>query len=237
MFKKIFCFICVLAFSASFASSVSATNEASFSLEDIATNKNRLFDTNLCVSCEVAAFVAEISYNPDELRFDSAKAFNETALISVNSEVSGKVKIAYLCEDGASGELIMLSFKSFTFDTEISLEVSQVIDKNGSDIVAASVKGAFVEISGTSQSSKPKTDKSSGKSPKATLSHIETTTLSSAVANEINLESNKNDSRLKTMAIVLSAVAVLGMGAVGFYLGRKSSTKKQIRSLLNEKDS
>lgn len=227
MFKRLLCFICVLIFSASFTAAVSATNEVSFSLEDISTNKNRLFDTNLSVDYEVAAFVAEVSYNPLKLRFDTAKALNDTALISVNSEVSGNVKIAYLCEDGASGELIRLSFKSFTSDAEISLAVSQVIDKNGNELTATSQKGAFVSVSGPAQNADSKTDKIPAKRENATTSSAETSALSDSVANEINLTSGRNDGRMKIVAIAISAVAVLGIGAVGFYLGRKSGRKNK----------
>ena len=227
MFKKIFCFICVLILPLAFAATVSAANEACFSVSDITTNKNRLFDTNLSADSQVAAFVAEISYNKDELRFDGAKVLAEDAQLSVNSEANGFVKIAYLCESGASGDLIKLSFKSFTSDTEISFEVSQVIDKDGNDITAVSTKDAFVKISDSEKKADSKTDKSSEKDQKGSSSQIETSALENTDINEINLASNKNVSNIKIVAIVLSVVAVLGIGVAGFYLGRKSSRKNK----------
>ena len=227
MFKKILRFICVLILSVAFTVTVSASNEASFSLTDITTNKNRLFDTMLSANCEIAAFVAEITYNPEELRFDGAKALADNALLSVNSENYGNVKIAYLCESGTSGDLINLSFKSFTTDTTISLEASQVIDKDGNELTAVSAKGAFVEISGSEQNADSKTDKSHVKPEKATTSQAETSPLPTSDANEINLVSDRNDSNMKIVAIVISAVAVLGIGVAGFYLGRKSSRKNK----------
>ena len=227
MCKKILCFFCVLVFAAAFTITVSAADDASFSLGDVSVNKNRLFDTNLSASCDVAAFVAEITYNPEELRFDKAKALSENAYISVNNDGSGIVTMAYLCENEASGDLIKLSFKSFTSDTSISLEVSQVIDMNGNDITVSSAKGAFVAVSGSSQGSDTKqSNKSSVTKTESAASQTETSLCTDADANEINL-SAKDNGKLKLIGIVVSVSAVLGIGAISFYLGRKSGRKNK----------
>lgn len=196
--------------------SVFAVSEVSFSLTDVSTEKNRLFETTLCVSGEVAAFNATLTYDENSIEFREAKVLTEDAEISINSNEAGMVKIAYLCEDGATGELIKFTFKSADKSSSISLSAEQVIDCDLNDLSVTSLKGAEISVI-----SDNKTESKHEAKTETTEVTTANASKSPAVYKELTAE-NGSDLNL-IICIAGGSALVLAVALLGFFLGRSSA--------------
>lgn len=207
---------------------VSAQPEAEFSLSHEATEQNRIFYTTLSANVEVAAFVAHLEFDENLLEFRQVKAFDKTAELSVNHSDFGKLSVAFLCENGAKGELLSFGFKAKPTTTEISLKVSQVIDFRGNDLPINKSEGAVITVN--AQSSSVKSQEANAESgvavvPENTFSHSGTALSQSASPEEMFISaSGKGSSHLRALLCFIACSAVLAaVAAVAFSLGRRTA--------------
>ncbi len=121
--------------------SVCGAQTAEFSLSHAQVSVNRLFEVTLSAKGEdsLSAFVAELSFDPEVLKFDSASVTDSSAQYSVNSHEKGKLTVVYLDEDGAScadsTALISFKFKALAVgNTQIKLFVRDAISPEAEDI-------------------------------------------------------------------------------------------------------
>ena len=153
--KAFFCsVICTVLFLASFVNAWAAG--CCFSLTDAQADKGRLFKVSLvCEGTEkIAAFVADIEYDSQALSYRSVSVNNKNAEYSINAVEEGKLRLAYLCEDGvdcADKEPLL----DFTFKAEqaggfeITAHIEQTIDADGTDVSINSEQlSAAVSIAG-----------------------------------------------------------------------------------------
>ncbi len=139
-------FRCVMAVLASVALLVSSVlfvqgaEGLEFSLSHAQVSVNRLFEVTLSAKGEysLSAFIAELIYDPDVLRYDSAFVQDDVQY-SVNSLEAGKLTVVYLDEDGASctDSTALMSFKFKALaegNTEIKLSVRDAITPESTDI-------------------------------------------------------------------------------------------------------
>lgn len=219
MYKRLLCaFALLILFSAPVNASA---EEVSFSLSDVSCEKNRLFETTLCVSTEVAAFTATLTYDENEVEFRNAKAVSKTAELSVNSGESGKVKIAYLCESGAVGEAVTFTFKSADKSSKITLTAEQVIDSDSNDLAVTSLKGAEISVD-SHKSSEPQTE--SGETSAATESIP-----SKGSTNYMEIPPKTTFDIALVICIAGGTVLILAVAAVAFFLGRASAKNNNNR--------
>lgn len=221
MFKRLICTLSLLVLLI-LPISAFAAGEVSFSLTDVSTEQNRLFETTLCASGEVAAFTATLTYDETAIEYRSAKAVGTDASLSVNSNESGKVKIAYLCENGATGELVKFTFKSADKSSSISLTAEQVIDTKANDLSVTSLKGAEVSVI-----SDNKTDTKLETEAETTETAAANTSKSPAVYKELTAE-NGSDVNL-ILCVAGGVVLVLAVALLGFFLGRSSAKNNNNR--------
>lgn len=224
MFKRLVCAFLLLVLLIA-PTNVFAANEAGFSLTDVTTEKNRLFETALFVSGDVAAFTATLTFDESTINFRSAKAADENAVLSVNS-TNGKVKIAYLCETGATGELVTFTFKSSAQSAFISLSVGQVIDAKANDLSAQSLKGANVTV--VSASKTEDKDANKGETATATAATEATeVTKGPAVSAELPVKGGVDVTFILLFAVgaVLATMLILA----AFFLGRRSAKNNNNR--------
>ncbi|MBR3987947.1 MAG: hypothetical protein IKK10_01440 [Clostridia bacterium] len=223
MFKKLLCPLILLAL-LTLPLSVSAVSNVSFSLSDVSTEKNKLFETVLSADAEVSAFVAHLEFDENKTEFKGAKAISGSAEISVNSNEKGKVSLAYLAEDGTSGELVSFTFKSKTESTSISLSLEQVIDKNANELGVAGKKGANVTVN--IKADCPKSNKTNEESN--STAHTDTGTASTG---EVYIDIPSKNSTDATLIICISVlfVMIFAVAAVAFFLGRNSAENKNSR--------
>lgn len=239
MCKKLLCVFILTAILCS-PVNVLCANDVSFSLTDVTTEKNRLFETQLCVSDEVAAFTATLTFDENALQFRQAKALSDEAVISVNDTEEGKVKIAYLCENGATGELLSFTFKSSDKSSHIDLSAEQVIDTNANDLSPKSIKGAEISVSSISHQDKSKTESENSK-PQTNESQNYQTNLQdeSSVANTtlyLDIPPKDGTDLSLILSIAGGAVVVFMVAAVAFFLGKNSDKNKNNRKAQHEKD-
>lgn len=135
------CFLCLVIFAFSSANCFAAT--AQFSLPDVQTKENRVFDVTLNVSdCkDVSAFMCELEYDPTVFEYKSASSALQDAVIEVNSQSDGKLKAVFLCEDSVSAEdeisLVTFSFKALKAgEHNINLSVYDCINGEFEDLEA-----------------------------------------------------------------------------------------------------
>lgn len=227
MYKRLLCaFVLLILFSAPV--NASAENEVSFHLTDASCDKNRLFETTLCVSGEVAAFTAELNFDENAVEFREAKALTEDAELSVNSNEIGKIKIAYLCESGTAGELITFTFKSTDKSTDINLNVEQVIDSDSNDLSVTSLKGATITVEAKKPNNNNKSDKADsteGSESSSPSTHSFDSTKDSVAYLEIPPE-NAVDTTL-IFCIAGGTALMFAVAAVAFFLGKKASAKNK----------
>ncbi len=224
MFKKILCFSLLLVFFC-LPLNVLAANEVRFSLADVSTEKNRLFETTLSANSEVAAFVATLTFDENVLEFREAKALSDTAEISVNNSESGSVIIAYLCKEGTKGELIAFTFKAKDESTHIALSLEQVIDKSAADLSVSSQKSASVTVlSKITQKDKTKETKDDLSEADSLASDTNTTLQNSNESIEVKAEKGV-DVNLVT-SIICTAFVIFAVAGVAFVLGKKSGKNK-----------
>lgn len=214
MYKYLLCTLALLMVFA-LPLNVSAAEEVTFSLTDVSCEKNRLFETTLCVSGKVAAFVAELTFDENAVAFRSASAVSDDAQLSVNSNESGKIKVAFLCKNGVNGEVINFTFKSTSESSHIDLSVEQVIDSSSNDLAVKSLTGAEITV-GT----------------KETIVNTESTDqpteAESTYVGSNHIELAQNDS-LNTSTLVIyiagGVVLLFGVAAAAFFIGRNSRRK------------
>lgn len=211
MFKKLIC-IFTLAALLVLPARVSAESDLGFSLTDVTTEKNRLFETTLSTDTEVAAFVIKLNFS-ESTTFKEAKALHEDAMLSVNCE-QGQVTVAYLCESGAKGELIEFTFKSSDRSSTIDLSAEQVIDKNAEDL-SIFTKGANVTVL---SKVKPQNDKTQNEKPLPTFTY-----------NKTNIDIEPKGTFDFTLALCFFSGGVLlsATAVVAFLLGKKSQNKQE----------
>ena len=143
MFKKSFCLMFVL-IALSTPYFAFAENEASAFLSNVCCEKNRLFETYLSVNTEVCAFIAILEFDESKVEFREATALSEDTVISVNNSEKGKVTLAFLNKNGIKDEVLKLTFKAKADSTDITLNLEQVINRKGEDIVLSRVTGAMI---------------------------------------------------------------------------------------------
>lgn len=175
-------FRCVTAMLASLAllqSSVMLVQGAEglgFSLSHEQVSVNRLFEVTLSAKGEysLSAFIAELIYDPDVLRYDSASVQDDVQY-SVNSLEAGKLTAVYLDERGVSctkGTVLMsFKFKAMTEgNTEIKISVRDAITSESTDISVLRCTSSQVAVL-----SKVSADKNSDKVTSSKESVTETT--------------------------------------------------------------
>ncbi len=151
--------ICMVFFLASVITA--SAQDCEFSLTDAQPNVGRLFRFSLeCRSTnKIAAFVSEIEYDAQALKYRSVRKEAENAEYSINVMEEGKLRLVYLCEDGADNAPLF----EFTFKAEqagefiISASFEQVIDVNGTEVPISSVESGLVTVDAPDK--KPKTEK------------------------------------------------------------------------------
>lgn len=226
MYKRILCFLCLLLLLCT-PLWVSASNEAGFSLSDIETNKNRIFETTLSVTgCPLAAVTATLTYDSSVIEFREAKSLDSNALLSVNSQTDGTVKIAYLNENGTEGGLVVFRFKSHSTNTFIDLEINQAITADSDDISVSKAKGANVSINVTAKDTKPsdKTVTAINSSSEYSTEATQTQATNTDTETKLVIRGEKNNSA-KVIAIAVGCLVLTAIVVLSFYLGRKSSKK------------
>lgn len=228
MFKRLICTL-ILSVLLIFPLSVSALNEVSFYLTDVSCEQNRLFETTLCVSGEVAAFTATLTYDENDVTFRGAKAINSEAELSVNS-TEGLVKIAYLCENGASGELITFTFKSTDKGSSVSLAAQQVIDCDLNDLTVTSLKGAEVSVASVNRTeSEQKTKAEAETTAKTENTEVPTANSAKSTAAQKELPAKSGYDPTLTFCIAGGAVLVFAVAALSFFLGKNSAKNNNNR--------
>ena len=201
-----------------------AANEAYFSLSDVSTDKSRIFETVLSADSEVAAFVAHLEFDEGALEFRNAAVLNASAEISVNYQQGGKVTLAYLAENGSTGELIDLSFRLKDAEAFISLSLEQVIGSDGKDIYVCSAKGASVSLS--EETAEISTNQKISKSTEALTEHQTdatdsvSSTSEEAASDYIYLPATVSGNHLLILTAAGGFTIALGIGAIAFILGR-----------------
>lgn len=226
MFKRLICTL-ILSVLLIFPLSVSALNEVSFYLTDVSCEQNRLFETTLCVSGEVAAFTATLTYDENDVTFKGAKAINSEAELSVNS-TEGLVKIAYLCENGASGELIMFTFKSTDKGSSVSLAAQQVIDCDLNDLTVTSLKGAEVSVASVNKTESEQKTKAET-TAKTENTEVPTANSAKSTAAQKELPAKSGYDPTLTFCIAGGAVLVFAVAALSFFLGKNSAKNNNNR--------
>lgn len=220
MFKPAVCFFFIL-LSLCTSVSVCAESEATASLTDVITDKNRLFKTCLSVNTEVAAFIAILEFDENKVQFREAEALSENTELSINNSEKGKVTLAFLNEQGTKGDIIKFTFKANSESSSISLTLQQVINHKSEDIELATVTGADVTVN----SQKADQNGNNTKESDISISSTEIITSESASAKDwLNLYiPAQNDSFTQVFICVSVAVLILSVGATGFILGKKTN--------------
>ena len=148
-----------------FSSAVSAlaTCEAEFSLSDAQASLNRLFEVTLCAKGDInlSSFVAELAFDSQVLKFDSASVEENDAQYSVNTSQKGRLTAVYLCEDGVSLEenksLMTFTFKALNVgNTQIELSVRDAITSDLTDVAVSECVYSKVTVTGANASSTTK---------------------------------------------------------------------------------
>ena len=122
--------------------------ECSFSLADADVQKGRLFDISFSVSGEdIASFIAEYTFDSKYLKLSSCKSVDKNAVVEVNQNDEGQIKVVYLCDEGTDSPVLTLTFKGLQeSSTEVACKVSQVINTDYEDISVTSCKSAKINF-------------------------------------------------------------------------------------------
>ncbi len=223
MFKKSFCLLFVL-IALSTPYSAIAENEASAFLSNVCCEKNRLFETYLSVNIEVCAFIAILEFDESKVEFREATALSEDTVISVNNSEKGKVTLAFLNKNGIKGEVLKLTFKAKADSTDITLNLEQVINRKGEDIVLSRVMGAMITSSSDtadkSINDKEKKDKPETQ-PQPTAADINKDILN------LNISAKETAATELFICIVLMAVLILSVGITGLILGKNFNSNRK----------
>lgn len=123
-----------------------------FSLSHVQVSVNRLFEVTLSAKgeCSLSAFVAELSFDSEALRFDSASVQDDVQY-SVNSLEEGSLTVVYLDESGASctdgTALMSFKFKALAEgNTNIQLSVRDAITPEAEDISVSQCVSSQVTV-------------------------------------------------------------------------------------------
>ena len=218
MFKPAVCFFFILLSLCTYVS-VGAESEATASLTDVVTDKNRLFKTCLSVNTEVAAFIAILEFDENKVQFREAEALSEDTELSINNSEKGKVTLAFLNEQGTKGDIIKFTFKAISENSSINLTLHQVIDRNGEDIALTTVTGADIKVSANAPN-KSDSDKEKADIPKTHTNPTESDTNKGNLNLSVPADKNSDTNILIWVSV---AVLILSVGATGFILGKKTN--------------
>ena len=222
MFKKSFCLLFVL-IALSTPYSAFAENEASAFLSNVCCEKNRLFETYLSVNIEVCAFIAILEFDESKVEFREATALSEDTVISVNNSEKGKVTLAFLNKNGIKGEVLKLTFKAKANSTDITLNLEQVINRKGEDIVLSRVTGAMItsssDIADKSIINKEKKDKPE--------TQPQTTGTDNKDILNLNISAKETAVTELFICIALMAVLILSVGITGLILGKNFNSNRK----------
>lgn len=222
MFKKSFCLLFVL-IALSTPYSAFAENEASAFLSNVCCEKNRLFETYLSVNIEVCAFIAILEFDESKVEFREATALSEDTVISVNNSEKGKVTLAFLNKNGIEGEVLKLTFKAKADSTDITLNLEQVINQKGEDIVLSRVTGAMItsssDIADKSIINKEKKDKPE--------TQPQTTGTDNKDILNLNISAKETAVTELFICIALMAVLILSVGITGLILGKNFNSNRK----------
>lgn len=217
MFKRLFCSIILIA-ALCFCPAVAAESEAVFSLSDVSCGEERIFETEFSSNEEVAVFVATFFFDENLLSFREAAATDENAILSVNTSENGKVNVAYLCEEGATGKLLTLKFKSSDSSAVINASVVEAIGTDTQPLSSSTAKGAVVSVISKAADNAKETKAtiaSSVSQPEAEVSNT---------PNELYIPGNAPDITL-VLCIGGGLVAVLGVATAALLIGKNYSAK------------
>lgn len=219
-----------------------ADSDARFSLSDAQAEKGRTFEVTLRadIDAEISAFVCELSYDSQVLKFNSAEVLGKDVQHSVNTLEDGKVTAVYLCEEGIpcmnDTALMTFTFKALEKDkTQIKLSVKDAITSDLYDVEVYECVSSEVTISGASlRSIKDKT---------ATAGNADTQNVASADENKISFIKGRTDiagfsvSNQTLVSLMLSFVCTMCVAVyVAYKLGVRKQSKIQKGAPLEYKD-
>lgn len=210
--------------------SVSAENGADFSLSDTETKKNRIFETTLSANGEpVAAFTATLTYDSSAFAFREAKAIDKNALMSVNSQSEGVVRIAYASENAIDGDLVIFKFKSLDSGGSIGLSITQALMSDSATITPLSIKGADITHSYVVKATEPPADTLAQKEEGTETDTVKESEAASEIRDktttlQLDVVEKDNNTTL-IICVAVGSVALILVAGLAFYLGRKSSEK------------
>lgn len=192
-----------------------------FSLTNAQSEVGRLFRFSLeCNSTKViSAFIAEIEYDAQALKYRSVSKESENGEYSINVLKEGKLKLVYMCEEGADDAPLL----EFTFKAERSGEFKinacfeQVIDTNGADVTVNSVSAGIVTVNSP--------DKIKMTQKAENIEQYTNITEPSAENKTIVLEGSEQGKAL-TIMLLLFAFAHIGLGVVFLYIFGVKKRKK-----------
>lgn len=226
------CFVMPMSFDAS------ADGAGSFFLEAVSVGSNRLFEITLCADNieDVASFIVHISYDKSLIEYRETRAEINDAIFSVNSESDSEITAVFLKTDSVScrdkTELMTFKFKSLkSGEGELSLDIEDAIDKNGTDISGLSVYSADVSVSSSGRVSLKSTKRGDGLSADNTNSSDTQSDISIGTEDEALTHLTVKGRDHNTELIILLAVfgiLVLAVAVICAYkLGKRNGHKKR----------
>ena len=197
-----------------------------FGIDETEVQSGRLFSASIKVSnaSTLAAFSAEVEYDPSVLQYRSAKS--EAGELSVNSSESGKLRVVFLVEEGVgtdSGtELLTFEFKALSAgDSRLKLCVDEAIDTEGNDLTFTAYSEGIVHIS-----AKPASPDKSGKGDafedKAPVEASE-----SSIVAESHRDLFIGGSRISSGTIISVSLLALFSGGILVWISYNLGVKKQ----------
>lgn len=218
MTRRILCLFMMLTVTALSFASVSA-KECSFSLSDENVQKGRLFEINLSADSKekIASFVAEFTFDSKYLKFSSCKTADDNGITEVNQSDEGKLRVVYLCKEGTDSSVLTLTFKALQEgSTEVTCDVSQVINADYEDITALSCKSAMINIYSSHKNVTKETDITQDSTEEAATS---------CSKSEVTAIEGKSS---KTEIVIFSVLTILCLvSAIGFVLYKAKGKKKE----------
>lgn len=197
-----------------------------FGIDEIEVQSGRLFEASIKVgnASTLAAFSAEVEYDPSVLQYRSAKS--EAGELSVNTSETGKLRVVFLMEEGVGTDsgtgVLSLEFKALSAgDSRFKLCVDEAIDTEGRDLTFTACSEGIVHISKESASS-DKSGKGDAFEDKAFVEASE-----SVIVAENHRDLFIGDSRISTDTIISVSLLVLFTVGILMWVSYKLGVKKQ----------
>lgn len=205
-----------LIFTASFTVCLGA--KAGFSLTDVNTKENRLFDVTLSAEGyeDVAAFLCELEFDESAVAYRDFTLNVKGAQMHVNSEQKGRIKAVFLCEESVDclgdSDIVTFSFKALkSGNHSIDFKISELINSASQDLKANSgfccVSVADIPSPDTHQ--KPhKTDEKNFFSMAESLQTITSSDEAKAGSTQIGADDNNGE---VIVLVILALLLMLGV--------------------------